>query len=141
MLGVELHGPSETRGGFVPVVRLDRQAPQEELPLREVRLALDQLQQDLSRAVVRLLLDLIARERQIRFLGVRIERDHLFELGFGFRELLLRAQHLRERHVAGGVRRRERHRAAGCGDRVVRRVGAGQPLRQLRPEVRRVRIL
>src|SRR5439155_3838479 len=56
-------------------LRLDGEPPEQEVGLREPGGLRDQTEQHAACAIVRLLLNLVAREREVGFLRIRVQRD------------------------------------------------------------------
>src|SRR5256884_20032 len=138
VVGGELDGLLEFDDGLGPRLGLDGEASEQEVRLRQPRAFLDEAEQHAMRPVVRLLLDLVAREREVGLLRVRVQRDDLLQLRLGLGPLLLRAQQLGERRVGRGVVRRELDRASRGVEGLVGRVEPHEPLRERHPEMRRV---
>src|SRR5439155_810961 len=99
VVGVELDGLLGRGDRLVPRLGFDGEAPEQEAGLCQPRVRVDEAEQHGARAVVSLLLDLVARERQIGVLCTRVQGDGLLELRLGLGPLLLRAQQLGERHA------------------------------------------
>ena len=140
VVGVEVDGGGEAGDGLVPRLGFDREAAEEELRLGQARLLLGEAEQDRPSAVVRLLLDLEARQRQVRILGARAECDRALELGLGFRELPLGAQELGQRHVRRRLVRGQLHGPPGRAHGFVHVLRSHEQLGELRPEGGRVGI-
>src|SRR2546430_2288659 len=138
--GIELHGLGEPPDRLVPALGLDGEPAEEELRLRQPRLPLGEPQEDGARAIVGLLLDLVAREREVRVLVRRAQLDDLLELRLRLAEVLLRAQDLGQRQVRADVLGRQLHGALRGRERLCRLIRADQPLGELRPQEGRVRI-
>ena len=134
VVGIELDGLGQTGDGLVPVFGLDGEAAEEELGLGQLRLTFGQAEQDGARPFVRLLLDVVTSQRQVRLLGRRVQRDDSFELGLGLAIPLLGAQELGQRQMGAGVFGRELHGLSGSGQRGLGLIGTGQPLGHLAPQ-------
>ena len=135
VIGIELDRAREAGDGLVPVLRLDRQASEQELRLDVLGLPVDQPQQDRARPVVRLLLHQVAGEREVRLLGVGVERDDRCPARLPPRSSSSGSGRARPASGAPGPSLGDSCTALpGGGQRLGRLIGAHQPLRELAPQ-------
>src|SRR5213593_3438508 len=91
VVGIELNGLLEFDDRLVPRLCLDGETPEQETRLREPGRLRDQAEEHAACAIVRLLLDLVSRKREVRLLRVWVQRDDPLELCLGLGPLVLRA--------------------------------------------------
>ncbi len=104
-------------------------------------LHVDQPLKDRARLVVALLLDVLLSEGQIRVLRGGRERDGLLELALGVGRASLAPVQVGQGQAGGHARGIERDALLGGLDRARHVLGAREPLGELDPQCRRVRVI
>ena len=140
VVGIKIDGLGQAGNGLIPVLGLHGETAKKELRLGELRLAVGKAEQHGPRAVVRFLFDVVARQREIRFLGRGVQRDDPFELGLGLAVFFLSPEEIGQSQMGAGVVGRKLHGLTGGHQRLFRLLYAGQPLGHLAPQERRVRV-
>jgi hypothetical protein len=136
VIGIELDGPGQARDGLIELLGLDRQAAQQKVSLGQARLTLDQAHQHRASPIVLFLLDVVAREGEIRLFGVGAQRDDSFELGLSLRVFALPPVELGEGEVGARVVGGQLHRFARGRHGLLGRFHSRQPLGLLAPQER-----
>ena len=138
---IDLGRALERGDRLVPLLGLDGDPSEQIVRLDEIRLHVDQPLEDRARLVVALLLDVLLSEREIRVLRRGGERDGLLELALGVGRTPLAPVQVGQGQTGGHAGGIERDALLGGLDRARHVLGAAEPLGELDPQCRRVRVI